>query len=385
MKHKIKKFLIYTSLTLFTILIFESCLGLIFNHYDLKRNTNETAFKINSGAYDNVDSEIVKEIFSELYTIDSQWEPFVHFKLKESNLKHHTINSNGVRKTKNFGNSNNNDTLKIFCFGGSTMFSTGARDNKTIPSEISKLLHEKFPEKNIEITNFGCHAYNRSIENIQLQQQLLKNNIPNIVIFYDGVNEIISAHRNNKAGIPTIAPIKSVEKKYGRGYLNKIHQLYKTSYTNRLVKKIQSKIIKTDSNYTSNNTKLPHDIANNYISNLKLSKSLSRTYKFKVINFLQPVIYTKKPLTKSEQIMASKTTYYKQLYLDSYKLIQEDKTLKDNNTFINISNAFNKTKRTIYTDFCHTGEYGNKLIANEIFKHLRNKLTTSDSINQIIP
>ncbi|MBQ4821785.1 SGNH/GDSL hydrolase family protein [Aquimarina sp. MMG016] len=371
MKSLIKPILISLRNTVLLILILEMILSVVFNYNDKRRYDKNVEFKISSGAYQNVDPLIVKEIYDELYYLDTEWESYVHFKLREKSTKHNTIDKKGHRKTINLNLKTPSNPLKIFCLGGSTMYSTGARDSLSIPSQLSKLLYEKFPQRNIEITNLGCHGYNRSVENIQLQKELLANNIPDMVIFYDGVNEVISGYLNNKAGLPTNAKLNKEESKVRFNYVRKIKLLLNTSYTSRFIKYLQNKIFKQKTFTPDLSNQLSEDIANNYIRNLQITNALSMQYNFKVFNFLQPNIYSHKTLSEHEKIMAKKNEYYKRLYINSYDLILENDLIKKDSTFHNISNAFNKNTETIYTDFCHIAEKGNTIISKNIFKFIQ--------------
>ena len=354
----------------------ELVLGLIFDYNDKKRHDRSTQLKIDSGAYANVDSSVIKEIYDELFLLDMQWEPFVHFRLKEFNGKHTTINKNGQRKTVNYA-KRQDSLIKIFCLGGSTMLSTGARDEHTIPSELAKFIDQAVPNKNIEITNFGCHGYNRSIENVQLQQELLNGNVPDIVIFYDGVNEVIAAHQNNEAGTPTNAINRKNEFKLSHSYSKKLKLFLVSSNINRFIVYLQRRIFKTTSFEVKLPEKLSKDIADNYIENLQITKALGQQFNFKVFNFLQPVIYTKKNLSETELIAAKASEYYKELYRNSYALTLQDPAIIKDSTFFDISNAFDNETKTIYTDFCHTGEQGNKLVARHIFQVIQSELDES--------
>lgn len=370
MRKKVKYILTVLFITLVLLLFLELTLGLIYKYREKQRNIAQTEFKISSGAYKNLDSKIVKKIYSELFTQDMQWEPYVHFRLKPQNETYTNINHLGIRKTTQLTRPEKNKKFKIFCFGGSTMFGTGSRDEHTIPSNLSTILYKAYPDFNFEITNFGCHGYNRSVENIQLQQQLLKNNIPDIVIFYDGVNEIISAYGNNEAGLPTNAINRKNEFKLGHSYSNKIKLLLKTSHINKLVSYLKRKTSQSLDLANKEKKKLAMDIAENYKGHLKLTSGLAHTYGFKTINFLQPVIFSKKKLSTPEKKMASNHFFYKDLYLNSYKIITKDSLITLHN-FNDISNVFDKEKETIYTDFCHTAEYGNQLVAKRIFEIIK--------------
>ena len=60
-------------------------------------------------------------------------------------------------------------------------------------------------------------------------------------------------------------------------------------------------------------------------------------------------------------------------------LLKDLITIKDS-TFTDISNVFNNTNKTIYFDFCHTGEFGNTLVAKKIFETIKNNLPKNDSL-----
>ncbi|MDH7448042.1 SGNH/GDSL hydrolase family protein [Aquimarina sp. 2201CG14-23] len=357
--------------TIIVIIVLEFFLSLLFQHRDEKRQQENVDFKLASGVYQNVDDEIVRDLFTEQYRVDSEWAPYVHYRLKEFNGTYQNVNSNGSRKTINLNLKNTENALKIFCFGGSTIFGTGARDEFSIPSLLSKYIYKNYPNRNIEITNFGCHGYIRNIENIQLQLEILNNNIPDIVIFYDGVNEIISAQENNKAGYPTNASYRKNEFKTGTSYAKKISFLYASSNIKRFITYLQRKVFKKKTTEVTTLGNLPQEIATQYTRSIKITKALSAEYDFEVYNFLQPVIFLDKPLSEYEKLMAKKSTYLKELYLDSYKYILQNNELKKDSTFINISAIFEQNSTQIYTDFCHIAERGNDSIAKRIFNTIR--------------
>ena len=366
--------------TLILLLILEIGLGFFYNYHGESGIDDNTERIIASGAYDELDPTTVKEIFRELRQQDMKWKSYVHYSFKPFEGKHNTIYANGQRKTENFSLKNSKNALKIFCFGGSTMYSSGARDEHTIPSKLSKLIHDKFPNQNIEITNFGCHGYTRTSENIQLQQELIKNNIPDIVIFYDGVNEIISAHQNNRAGTPTNAYNRINEFKIAHDYKKRIRLVITSSNLYRFTTALQRKI-NTNSAYGKLQNRpdsLGLSIAKNYIGLVKISNSLEKDYGFKTYNFIQPIIYSKKHLSPTEKEYYKYQEYYENLYRISYNAIKNDSLMINDPSLIDISNAFDTTKKTIYVDFCHVSELGNELVAKKIFNSIEKEFSKEE-------
>ena len=81
------------------------------------------------------------------------------------------------------------------------MWGTGVPDEYTIPSLLAKQFKEH-GVSNICITNFGQGGWVNTQEMLELIMQIKKGNIPNMVVFYDGVNDSYSAFQNKVAGIP---------------------------------------------------------------------------------------------------------------------------------------------------------------------------------------
>lgn len=382
MKKIIRDSIIILINTLIIIFVLEIGLDFYYLNVDKKQLHKATTERATSGAYKDMDSTMAKGIQEELLILDIESKSFIHYRLSEFKGTYTNINKEGHRKTKNFNQQKDTtNRIKIFCFGGSTMFSVGARDEYTIPSELSKLIYKSFPNLNIEITNFGCHGYTRNVENIQLQQQLLKNNVPDIVIFYDGVNEVYAAYQNNKAGTIAGESMNKINSPNKVSFLDKARSLIKPRNIYRFVNSQSAKFVKPNPYTITNPEKLALDVASYYAENVKLSQAYASYYNFTVFNFLQPVIYSKKKLEKSEKIFAKRHKYYKKLYQDSYKAIASDSTMIESSNFSDISQVFNDVDRTIYTDYCHTGEYGNTLVALELFKEIKTLLMKRDSIS----
>jgi hypothetical protein len=76
----------------------------------------------------------------------------------------------------------------IWMFGGSALFGMGVPDVATIPSYLSQELNAKSPTC-FAISNFGVEGYLTNQELILLVELLKKGQRPDLVIFYDGVND----------------------------------------------------------------------------------------------------------------------------------------------------------------------------------------------------
>ena len=79
--------------------------------------------------------------------------------------------------------------LTVWYFGGSTMYGFGQRDDNTIPSIVAKLAAKDGIK--IRSVNFGVSADVNWVETIRLAEALSsKREGPDLIVFYDGSNEI---------------------------------------------------------------------------------------------------------------------------------------------------------------------------------------------------
>ena len=88
------------------------------------------------------------------------------------------------RDTKN--KCGDGDAARIFTFGGSTMWGMGVDYENTIASNISEVLCDQ--GFNVKVSNYGQLGYVSTQEKIYLLK-LLRDKSPDVVVFYDGVND----------------------------------------------------------------------------------------------------------------------------------------------------------------------------------------------------
>jgi len=125
------------------------------------------------------------EYFTEIKKVKMNVVPYYHWRRGSFDGKAVSIDNDSIRKTIK---SPNDNAKKVFMFGGSTTWGTGTPDRYTIASYLQKLLGEEF-----DVYNFGETAF-VSVQELNLLLENLSNGfIPDIVIFYDGVNDVFAS------------------------------------------------------------------------------------------------------------------------------------------------------------------------------------------------
>lgn len=271
------------------------------------------------------------------------------------------INEAGLRVTPSTDISEQSNALKLFTFGGSTMWGEGAADDESIAAFLQQKLTQKAGCP-IRVTNFGQRAWVSTQSVIQLMLELQKGNVPDVVVFYDGYNETTAAYSSGRFGVP-----ENFEGMSGSGDSLRKTLLKTAANTEigRLVSKNQTRLTPDiDVDFVANG------VVETYSQNIRLAKSLAEAYQFEVRFYWQPQVFTgSKPLTAEEESLIDHpwlpapvkqlTTAVSSL---ASKLGAETEEMAD------ISDCFDSVQQRIYLDPCHVVGLGNKLVAEAMME-----------------
>jgi len=266
----------------------------------------------------------------------------------------------------------------IFLFGGSTMWGTGSRDDFTIPSIFSKRLAKN--GVNAQIVNFGESGYVSTQEVILLIRELQKMNIPDLVIFYDGVNDTYSAYQQQIAGIPEnefnrVKEFRSSERIAERDLWSSFaNNLSTIRFTKGIIRRlgtgspsdstVQHNTQNTPSKSIANKEALANDVLNIYEKNIEIVKSLAKRYSFKALFYWQPTIFEKQHLTKYEDEKRQRQIELQPFFDETYGLLRQRDYSRDGDVgFHNLTMLFSNVSEPLFVDWAHLGETGNGYIA----------------------
>ncbi len=323
----------------------------------------------------NPDQTWVREYLRELSDVLQEdrldWHSYVYWRSRPHQGQYINLDEKGIRRTWNLASPSSNQ-LKIFMFGGSTMWGYGARDDFTIPSLVSKKFSSQLTY-GVWVVNFGEIGYVSTQEVIALIQELRRGNVPDIVVFYDNVNDAWAAIQSGVAGIPQ-NEFNRVAEFNQRNRLNLRSGFVEKLALYRLSRGIVGSFAESPSEASGRRSLLPPPLVNavvdTYLGNIRLVTALAREYGFRAVFYWQPTIYTKENLSKSEQ----------RWYVQSRERVEEYKALNEAmkkkiefGKFANVydlSELFEDDERTIYVDRFHVSEVGNDKIANAIARTL---------------
>ena len=295
------------------------------------------------------------------------------------------INDDGTRRTWNPDYSSLDHAGKIFVFGGSTCLGTGARDFYTIPSFISKYLHNGGYK--YKVYNYGQSAFTFKQELFYLIYLLRDGFHPDIVIFYDGINDIYSTYQSGKVVVNQNYETVNEKIRFNHNIFNYVKSSFELFLKNyiwnskiitafnkirRNIKKDDETSLQVHSKFSDTEIKiLSREIINEYLRSLELLDKISKLYNFKYLNFWQPSLFTEKVIFEEEDKdgfgqIRSHDNSCKKLFVNCQRLVEQ----KFYGKIVDISQVFDQRDKPYYLDVLHVTEEANSIIADSIYQEL---------------
>lgn len=300
------------------------------------------------------------------------WQPFVYWRSRPHDGIAIRVDSRGVRRTTDRASGLPGKRWKIFCFGGSTMWGSGVGDQVTIPS----LLEQGLADRRIaaEVTNFGQGGYVLSQELITFALELRDGHVPDLVLFYDGYNDIGSGLVNDEPG-SAADEFERVEQydllhrptlgSWLTHYLSRIPltRLMAPSPEQSLAARILARTQKIPTE------QLAKGVLDRYIMTLRVIQALADGAGIDTAFFLQPLPALRQRPSEQEIPFAQSGAagFYRAIYQG---IAETKRTLGSKDRAMErltvLSDAFDKKEwdgKTAFFDDCHTAGPGNREIA----------------------
>lgn len=82
--------------------------------------------------------------------------------------------------------------LRLWAFGGSTLFGWGVADAYTVPAQLQAALQQLLPGRQVRVSNYGVPWYNSTHEVTLMSAHLRRAPAPpHAVVFLDGLNDLV--------------------------------------------------------------------------------------------------------------------------------------------------------------------------------------------------
>ncbi len=323
--------------------------------------------------------------FQAMHNVRMRWYPYVYWKTAPMRSAYLNIDAHSNRVNWNQPPRNGRPLLHVFCFGGSTTWGAGARDDYTIPSLLAKHL-AGHPGYDVEVDNFGQMGWVTSQELIYLYELLRRGQRPDLVIFYDGVNDTFIGYQNGIAGLTQSEFLRAEEfgimasssgrkKLYGAAIrtflmntgffdLIKLVQHQDTGDIERKEVTPQGMIayLAPPSDFEGTDA-VEQDVVNIYQFNQQMVETLGTRFGFRALFYWQPVIYSKSPLTPLERNFVGSRARQK-FFAGTYQRVASVAQSAGINDISGILD--NDRGHTYFIDAWHITEAGNDIVARRM-------------------
>ena len=263
-----------------------------------------------------------------------------------------TVGEDGLRVTPPLSSESAATPIRVFTFGGSSMWGEGARDSETIPAYLQVL-----PSQPVEVTNFAQRAWVSTQSLMELTLALQRGNVPDVVVFYDGYNEIFSAYATGRTGVPENFAGVSQESTVAAAVRNTELSQLLTRWRPPTAPEIGSE-------------EMALAVVETYSETIRIVRALGDEYGFESRFYWQPQLFgDPKPLTAEETTLLDHPWLappVKELTLAVRPHIE--RLAQQHDDVVDLRDVFADVPERLYHDPCHVRGGGNRRIATAMLE-----------------
>lgn len=280
--------------------------------------------------------------------------------------------------------------IRIFFFGGSTMWGTSAPDEGTIPACFLRIA-DPHVTRPLCVRNYGESAWNSTQCVIALIQAIQRGEIPDLVVFYDGANDLTWTFGND-------TPMR-------HGQYERIAEVFNSTGRGRGhaglrvvspvgILRLLAPNMMADRDLRRQGGTGPSDRSPAHLealageamdvhrANRRLVQAMADAYGFRCHFFWQPfLVYGRKPPAEGEKRILEVGSGWAR-HFGPFAAHANARVAADAGpTFTDLSSIFAKLPQQIYTDMVHITPEGNELVAQRIFEALAATLRGLDRVS----
>lgn len=314
----------------------------------------------------------------ELYK--ESWQPYYVYRVGSMTTAFINV-SDGVRATHRTAARAGVPNRLVFLFGGSAAWGHGARDEATIPSWLARVAEEQ--GEPLDVRNYAESGWVNWQGITYLTQKLADGERPDTVIFYSGVNEILSGRQWPQVRHP-VWDGEAVPRAMTDWALERSRPLARVWDHYRNTSYLWSLLVPRAPVLAASRpigrSELAKQLAADYLAARELVEQMGRAFGFKTLFAWQLTVADKPALTAQERHYAgwlprtpattpaiawwSMDAELKELYGEAGRLVKEGGT-------IDVTDALVHTTDTAFIDWMHTSEAGNERVARALYDRLR--------------
>jgi lysophospholipase L1-like esterase len=275
--------------------------------------------------------------------------------------------------------------VTVMVFGGSACWGYGARDDYTLPSQLSRRLNAREPH--VRVYNYGEPGYTFTQGVAYLITKLQEGARPDFVICYDGFNDVYGAYQSGRPG--TLHNVAQLREKL----TSKPRQLCWQAAGDWLKENIylyskvfplffqgpQHRFREVGAGFDDHALQnLAAGTVQYYARTLALLDHLAQTYSFKYACFWQPALFAEAGVLPQETRVDARLEdkNFAKLYKFTSQYLAQPPPSPH---FYNFTNVLSSRTQPYYIDLVHLTEEGYGVVAADMAKALRQDFALGDS------
>lgn len=239
------------------------------------------------------------------------------------------------------------------------MWGEGSDDEHTIPALFNAL------NPQYDVHNHGQLAYNSRQELDALISLYAVDTRPDIVVFYDGVNDAAFLCPKEIKQLPAHRLVPTYREKLDIGHMALAKAIAAKIFvvnTMKVIHKFTYKPTPGNSPYDClSKPEKAEQIASMMMKNWEMAHEIVTSRGGEFVAVLQPAAFIGKPRTDHLQLDEALGKNFQEIY----KRIQQKISERRHPWIVDLSDRFNGDEY-IYIDFCHVSPNGNEIMAREI-------------------
>jgi lysophospholipase L1-like esterase len=280
------------------------------------------------------------------------------------------------------------DPVEIYFLGGSATFGWFQRDEHTIPSEVARLAEaDGIP---VRVVNYATPAYVNWQESLQLQDLVTSGRKPDIAVFYDGANELVSQFTQGLHTDIETTLSRQIGDELGQGLTRPptgsggvrgfTDAWARVSAVHRVGERLG---LLSDPDRPPDEVLVSPWLGNQadradtrgryaaaiYSRGVEVVRRIAASYGFDADFFWQPTVFTKR-VVKGEEFAATGLGTDAGAWRAAAKAARESLP----SGTVDLSEALSRTDKPLMYDFVHTNELGARIVAEAIYRRLKPQL-----------
>ncbi len=330
----------------------------------------------------------------ELRAVRADWHPYVYWRGRPTDGQFIDIGTDGLRNTENLQQVNSTASarasenggaapIQVAVFGGSAVWGYGSRDAHTLPSELATSLAELGVEA--EVTNFGQLGYVSGQDRLALDEELCAGRTPDVAVFFNGYNDLMSALQEGRAGIPQNETHREIEFNITTSGAF-AHDLGRSATFWLLKGLLRRSGMVVDPRARgevvvegTTEAELAEAIVEAYAANVRAVEIAGASYDFAALYYWQPAIFTKQHLVADEERSAGSFPALGRLQAQVRERFADTPELGDNDRFHDLAGFFDEEQAAVFIDSCHFTEPGAAALGRRLAEDVAELVTPAEA------